>query len=79
MAKLMVQIDKEKDLPALKAVLNQLGLEYQVEEDNWGELSDAEVNGIKAGMEDIKAGRSYTNEEASVRIANKLKQLGLNQ
>ena len=75
----MVQIDKEKDLPALKAVLNQLGLEYQVEEDNWGELSDAEVNGIKAGMEDIKAGRSYTNEEASVRIANKLKQLGLNQ
>ena len=33
MATLTVQIDKKKDLPALQAILQKLGLEYEVEED----------------------------------------------
>lgn len=78
MATLTVQIDKEKDLPALQAILQKLGLEYEVEEDeDWGDLSAAEINRIKAGIEDFKAGRTLTGEEANARIAAKLKQLGI--
>lgn len=78
MATLTVQIDKEKDLPVLQAILQKLGLEYEVEEDeDWGDLSAAEIKGIKAGIEDFKAGRILTGEEADARIAAKLKQLGI--
>lgn len=76
MTTLTVQIDKEKDLSALQEVLNRLGLEYQLQ-DEWAGLSEAEIEGIKAGLEDIEAGRVYTQDEAKSRIANKLKQLGI--
>jgi predicted transcriptional regulator len=76
MTTLTVQIDKEKDLSTLQEVLNRLGLEYQLQ-DEWAGLSKAEIEGIKAGLEDIEAGRVYTQDEAKNRIANKLKQLGI--
>jgi len=40
MTTLTVEIDKEKDLPAIEAFLKKMGLEYQVEtdDDDWGDL-----------------------------------------
>jgi predicted transcriptional regulator len=79
MATLTVQIDKERDLPALHALLDRLGLEYQVEDDDWGGLPEEAIEGLKAGIADADAGRVYTHEEVMSRIANKLKELGLNK
>ncbi len=43
MAILTVEIDTERDLPALQAILTRMGLEFEVEEDDhdedWGDLS----------------------------------------
>ncbi|GGH20986.1 hypothetical protein [Mucilaginibacter phyllosphaerae] len=79
MTTLIVQINKEKDLSALQEVLNGLGLEYKLQEDEWAGLSSTEIEGIKAGLADIEAGRIFTHKEAMDRIANKLKQLGIDK
>jgi hypothetical protein len=78
MTTLTVEIDKEKDLPAIEAFLKKMGLEYQIETDDdedWGDLPPEAVEGIKAGLEDIKAGRVYTHAEAMALMENKLNQL----
>ena len=75
MATLTVEIDKERDLPELQAVFTRMGLKFEIEEDDdddWGDLSDAEIEGIKAGMEDFEAGRVYTHEEAMAQINEKI-------
>lgn len=73
MTTLTVEIDKERDLPALQAVLSRMGLKFQIsEDDDWGDLSTAEIEGIKAGLEDIEAGRTFSHEEVISRINKKL-------
>ncbi|QHS55782.1 hypothetical protein GWR56_09635 [Mucilaginibacter sp. 14171R-50] len=79
MTTLTVQIDKEKDLSALQEVLDRLGLEYQMQDDEWAGLSAAEIEGINAGIDDVEAGRIFTHEEAINRITDKLKQLGIDK
>jgi predicted transcriptional regulator len=77
MTTLTIQIDKEKDLSALEEVLHRLGLNYQVQDNDWAGLSEVEIEGIKAGLADVEAGRTFTHDEAVNRMANKLKQLGI--
>jgi predicted transcriptional regulator len=63
MTTVTVEIDKEKDLPALEAVLSKMGLKFHVEdEEDWGDLPDEAIEGIKAGLADIEAGRVHTHE-----------------
>ncbi len=65
MTTVTIELDKEKDLPALEAVLGKMGLKFYVEEeddDDWGDLSEAEIEGIKAGLANIEAGRVHSNE-----------------
>jgi hypothetical protein len=81
MTTLTVEIDKEKDLPAVEAFLKKMGLEYQIEtddDDDWGDLPPEAVEGIKAGLEDIKAGRVYTHAEVMAHMENRLNQLRKN-
>jgi predicted transcriptional regulator len=74
MAILTIEIDKERDLPALDALLKKMGLEYQLEEDgiedddDWGDLPEAAIEGIKAGLADFEAGRTVSHAEAMARI-----------
>ena len=73
MTTLTVEIDKERDLPALQALLSRMGLKFQLaDNDDWEGLSDAEIDGIKAGLEDIKAGRTLSHDEVMSRIDKKL-------
>ncbi|MDB5130706.1 MAG: hypothetical protein JWR02_455 [Mucilaginibacter sp.] len=74
MTTLTVEIDKERDLPVLQALLSRMGLKFQVEDENddWGDLPEAAIEGIKAGLEDFKAGRIYTHEEAMAQINEKI-------
>ncbi len=77
MATLTVEIDTERDLPALQAILTRMGLEFEVEEDDhdedWGDLSGAEIEAIKAGMEDFKSGRVVSHAEAMAQIEDHIK------
>jgi predicted transcriptional regulator len=72
MAMLTVEIDKERDLPALQALLNRLGLNYRIDDEDWSGLSDAEIEGIKAGLEDIKAGKLHSHADVMARIDKKI-------
>jgi predicted transcriptional regulator len=72
MATLTVEIDKDRDLPVLQALLSRLGLKYKIDEEDWGDLSDAEIEGIKAGLEDVKAGRIHSHADVMARIDKKL-------
>jgi predicted transcriptional regulator len=65
MTTITVEINKEQDLPALEAVLSKMGLKFHIEEDDddWGEIPEAAIEGIKAGLADIEAGRTHTHEE----------------
>ena len=63
MTTVTIEIDKKKDLPALEAALSKMGFKFHVKEDDeWGDLSEAEIEGIKAGLADIEAGRVHTHE-----------------
>jgi len=65
MTTITVEIDKNQDLPALEAALNQMGFRYRVDadDDEWGDLSEAEIEGVKEGLADIAAGRVFSHEE----------------
>ena len=77
MTTLTVEIDKERDLPALEALLNRMDLNFQLEEDDddWGDLPEAAIEGIKAGLADGEAGRVHSNEYVMAHIEEKLNQL----
>jgi hypothetical protein len=78
MTTLTVEIDKEKDLPAIEAFLKKMGLEYQVETDedeDWGDLPAEAIENIKAGLADGEAGRVRTHEEAMTHIQKTLEHL----
>jgi len=76
MTTVTVEINKEQDLPALEAVLSKMGLKFHVEEedDEWGDLSEHEIESIKAGLADIEAGRIHTHEEVMARMDQRLKE-----
>jgi hypothetical protein len=57
MTTVTVTINKEKDLPALKALFTRLGLDVKVEDSEWGDVSEREIEGIKAGLKAIKEKR----------------------
>jgi hypothetical protein len=77
MTTLTIKITKNEDVPALEAVLKRMGFEFEVEEDDddWGDLSDAEIEGIKAGLADSDAGRMHSHESVMARIKETLNQL----
>lgn len=77
MTTLTVEIDKERDLPVLQALLNRMNLNFKLEEDDddWGDLPEAAIEGIKAGIEDIKAGRVHTHAEVMAYMEEKLNHL----
>jgi predicted transcriptional regulator len=74
MTTITVEIDKERDLPALEAVFSKMGLKFRVEEDDdddWGDLPEKAIEGIKAGLADIEAGRTHTHEEVMAHMNEK--------
>ena len=77
MTTITVEIDKNQDLPALEAALNQMGFRYRVDadDDDWGDLWEAEIEGIKEGLADIEAGRVHTHEEVMAYMAKKMDEL----
>jgi len=73
MATLTVEIDKERDLPVLQALLDRMGLEFEVDDDDdWGHLPEAAIEGIKAGMADVAAGRTHSHEYVMAYMEEKL-------
>ena len=75
MATLTIEIDKVRDLPAVEAFLKKMGLDYQLDDDDWGDLPQDAIDGIKAGLEDIKAGRVHTHAEVMAYMEEKLNRL----
>jgi predicted transcriptional regulator len=78
MTTLTVEIDKERDLPALQEVLGRMGLKFQLEENNdedWGDLPEAAIEGIKAGLADGEAGRVHSHEYVAAYMEEKLNRL----
>ena len=76
MTTLTVEIDKEKDLSALQEVLSKMGLKYHLEEEeDWGDLPEAAIEGIKAGLADSEAGRLHSHEYVMAHIEAKFKSL----
>ena len=78
MTRLKVQIDKERDLPELQAMLTRMGLKFHIDEDtedddDWGDLPEAAIESIKAGIEDFKAGRVASHADAIAQIDEHLK------
>lgn len=73
MTTLRVEINRDRDLPALKVLLNRLGLKYYLEDDEWGDLSEAEIEGTEAGLKDIKEGRIYSHSDVVARMDEKIK------
>ena len=74
MKTVMVQIDKETDLLVVEAMFNNLGLKYETE-DEWSDLSEPEIEGIKAGLDDIEAGRVFTHAEVMAQVNEQFKEL----
>ncbi|HAL81490.1 MAG TPA: hypothetical protein DCO83_04020 [Mucilaginibacter sp.] len=77
MATLKIEIDEERDLPELQAVLTRMGLKFEVEEDedDWGDLPEAAIEGIKAGLADGEAGRVHSHEYVMAYMEEKLNRL----
>jgi predicted transcriptional regulator len=71
MVTLTVEIQEEKDLPVLQALLNRLDLKYHID-DETHQLSETELAGINAGLEDLTAGKVHTMAEVQSRITQKI-------
>ena len=81
MRTLKVYIDNEEDLPGFEAELQRMGLKFELAEnedendDDWGDLPEAAIEGIKAGLADAEAGRMHSHEYVMARINETLNQL----
>jgi len=57
----------------------ELDLEFKIadclETNDWTNLSDAEIEGIKAGLKDLKAGRTHSQGDVMTYMDAKLNQL----
>jgi predicted transcriptional regulator len=72
-----LDIDKE-DLPKVLSQLDKLEVKYHVnedEDDDWGDLPEEAIEGIKAGLADIEAGRVHSHEEVMAHIHKRLDSL----
>jgi predicted transcriptional regulator len=72
MATLTIEIDKDRYFPILQEVLNKMGLEFELEDDDWSDFTEAAIEGIKAGMTNIKAGHVHTHAEIMAHMEEKL-------
>jgi predicted transcriptional regulator len=78
MTTLTVEIDKERDLPELEAVFDRMGLKFRLNEDvdddddDWGDLPEAAIGGIKAGLADAEAGRTHSHEYVMAQMDKKI-------
>jgi len=75
MTTLTVEIDKERDLPVLQALLNRMDLNFEIEEnddDDWGDLPEVAIEGIKAGLADAEAGRTHSHEYVMAEMDKKI-------
>jgi hypothetical protein len=72
-----IQIEKDQDLTALKAVIEDLGLRYSIEEaEKFVTSIPAEaLEGIHAGLNDLQEGRVLSHNQAMERIAQKIDQM----
>ena len=81
MTTLTVEIDKERDLQELQTVFTRMGLKFNIEEDtdddddDWGDLPEAAIEGIKAGIEDFKAGRVHSHADVMADMKKNLERL----
>lgn len=75
MATVTIEINKDRDLPTLEAFLKKMRLNYRLEDDDWGYLPKDAIEGIKAGLDDVKAGRVHTHAEVVAYMTDKLDQL----
>ena len=69
-----VKINDGQDLPALEEFLTDKGMEFEIDDD-WGDLPVAAIEGIKAGLADIEAGRTYSHEYVMAYMDERLKRL----
>jgi hypothetical protein len=67
-----VKINDEQDLPALEKFLTGQGLEFEIEDDDWGDLPEAAIEGIKAGLADAEAGRTHSHEYVMAQMDKKI-------
>jgi predicted transcriptional regulator len=74
MVTLTVELDQEKDLPVLQALLNRMDLKYHIDNEDYV-ISNAELEGINAGLADLEAGRTYSHDQVKQRIDEKISQL----
>jgi len=75
MATLKIEIDEDSDLLELETVLTRMGLKYEIEEDDdddWGDLPEAAIEGIKAGLADAEAGRTHSHEYVVAEMNKKI-------
>ena len=73
MTTLKIEVNEEKDLSILTKILADMGLSFSLESSQWVDVP--ELTGVNAGLKDLAEGKIYTHEEASSRIAKKLKEL----
>ncbi len=77
MTTLTAQIDKERDLPEIQAVFSRMGIKFELaddsDDDDWGDLPEAAIEGIKAGLADGEAGRVHSHEYVMAHMEEKLK------
>ena len=67
-----VEITNEQQLAELAKFLNNRGLKFELEDEDWGDLSVAEVEAVKAGIDDFKHGRVVHHADAMAQIENPL-------
>jgi hypothetical protein len=73
MTTLKVEINQEEDLPILKALLNRMGLNFTVSENDWDRnLSQDEIEGIEAGLNDYREGRVHSHQDVLEIVKQKL-------
>jgi len=69
-----IKIKNEKERAALEEYLIGKGFKFEVQEDDdWGDLSDAEIEAIKAGMDDFKNGRVVSHSGAMAQIEDHIR------
>jgi predicted transcriptional regulator len=82
MTTLTVEVIKERDLQELQTVFTRMGLKFRIDEDaeddDWGDLPEAAIEEIKAGMEDFKAGRVHSHADVMADMKENLKRLRRN-
>jgi len=76
MATVRIEINDEGDLSILKALLNRMSLQFEVEkEEDWGGLPENAIEGIKAGLQDLAAARVHSHEFVMAAMKKKITDL----